>query len=80
MSLSDPASRCFAITPHDSTSFTQGETRGIYVGVAGNVVVVTSSGDVVTFTGAAAGSVLPVRAVRVNSTSTTATNLVGLYS
>lgn len=74
----DSALDCFAITPHASNDFTY-MVRGIYVGVAGDVVVVTPSGAAVTFKGATAGSILPVKAKRVNATSTTATDLVGLY-
>lgn len=72
-----PALDAFAITPSDSTNFTD-VARSIYVGVAGNIAVVTLAGNTVTFVGAAAGSVLPVAAKRVNATNTTATNLVGL--
>jgi len=75
---SAPALVAFAITPSDETDFAQ-VTRGIYVGVGGDVVAVMSDGTAVTFTGAQAGTILPIRAARVNSTSTTATDLVGLY-
>jgi hypothetical protein len=68
-----------AITPHNSTNFSQGECRGIYVGGAGNLVVVKPNGSTVTITGALAGTIIPIKAIRVNSTSTTATNLVALY-
>lgn len=68
----------FAITPSDTTKFTK-PCEGIYVGGAGNMVVLLTSGDVVTLTGVLAGTVYPVKANRVNSTSTTATNLVGLW-
>ena len=73
-----PAFEAFAITPHNSTDFDQ-VTRGIYVGGAGDVIAVMSDGTAVTFTGALAGSILPVRAKRVNATGTTATALVGLF-
>lgn len=76
--LSAPATGAFAITPSDSTDFSTA-VRGIYVGVGGDVVVVCKEGGAVTFKNAVAGSVIPIRATRVNSTSTTATNLVGLY-
>lgn len=74
---SAPGMDCYAITPSDTTNF-NAMFRGVYVGGAGNVVVVTPSGSVVTFVGAQAGSVIPVMGVRVNFTSTTATSLVGL--
>lgn len=68
----------FAITPHNSTNFTYA-VRGIYVGVTGDVVAVTEGGAAITFKAVPAGMILPVRAIRVNSTGTTATDLVGLY-
>lgn len=68
----------FAITPSDVTNFSF-TVVGIYVGGAGNIVAVKPNGNTVTFSGVVAGTVLPIRAIRVNSTSTTATNLVGLY-
>lgn len=75
--LQDPADEAFAIIPHDSTDFDE-YTRAIYVGGIGDVVVVMASGSVVEFTGVPAGAILPVRAIRVNDTNTTATDLVGL--
>jgi len=53
--------------------------KGIYVGAAGNVVAVDQDGTAVTFLGAIAGSILPIRPRRINATSTTATDLVALY-
>jgi hypothetical protein len=54
-------------------------TRGIYVGVAGNIKLVTIEGETVTFVGVLAGSTIPVRCKQVFSTLTTATSLLGLY-
>lgn len=76
--LTSPAEGCFAITPADAGEFAQ-FTRFIYVGGAGNLVVVMEDGTVGTFVAVPVGTVLPVRAFRVNATGTTATNLVGLY-
>lgn len=76
--LTSPADKYFTITPHDSTNFSI-STRGIYVGGAGNLVAVDEDGNAVTFTGVLAGVVYPIRCKRVNSTNTTATNLVGMY-
>lgn len=73
-----PAQDYAAVTPSDSSNFSQ-EARGLYIGGAGNVVAVTRTGTAVTFTGVLAGSVLPITCVRVNSTSTTATNIVALF-
>ena len=74
----ESADHAFAITPSNSVNFDY-TVRGVYVGGAGNVVIVTPNFNAVTFVGVPAGTVLPVKAVRVNSTSTTATSLVGLY-
>jgi|DEB0MinimDraft_6_1074348.scaffolds.fasta_scaffold47412_2 hypothetical protein len=76
--LESPAERAFAITGNDSTDLTV-TPRAIYVGGAGNVKVTTIGGDTVTFSGALAGTIIPVRVTRVFSTDTTATNLLGLY-
>lgn len=75
--LEAPASSAFAVTPADSdlAKF----TRALYVGGAGNLSLrlVGDSADV-TFTAVPAGTTLPVRCKRVNSTNTTATSIVGL--
>lgn len=73
-----PAANALTIAPHDTNELAN-YVRGIYVGGAGNVVVVTANGDEVTFVGVQAGSVLPVVAKQVKNTSTTATSMVGLY-
>lgn len=79
--ITAPSPKYRAITPHDSTDFTDGVCRSIYVGGAGNVVAVEpgDNGTAVTFIGVPAGSTLNIMAKRVNSTSTTATNMVALY-
>ncbi len=51
----------------------------IYVGGTGIVVVVFQDGSTCNFT-AAVGEILPVRAIRVNSTTTSATLMVALYA
>jgi hypothetical protein len=78
-----PAGRMAAVTPSDTVSFTY-LTRGLYVGVAGNVYVNALAEDGVTlaacaFIGVAAGTILPITCDRVNSTNTTATNIVALW-
>ena len=67
-----------AITKSDSADFSQGLCDAIYVGGAGIVVVVFEDGSTANFT-AVAGQILPLRAKRVNSTTTTATLMVALY-
>ena len=73
-----PAGVAVAVTPHDSTNFTNGECRALYIGGDGNLVAIVN-GSAVTFTGASAGTILPIRCTRVNSTNTTATGIVALY-
>ena len=51
----------------------------IYVGGAGIVVAVFEDGSAINFT-ANAGQVLPLKCIRVNSATTTATLMVALYS
>ena len=72
-----PATNWVAITPHDSTNLTY-YPRGVYVGGAGNVAAVDWDGTAVTFVGVQAGTILPIRPRRINSTNTTATSLVGI--
>ncbi len=76
--LDSPASDGLAVTPHDSTDLTTA-ARALYIGVAGNVALETTEGTVLTFVGLLAGSILPVRTIRVNSTDTTATNIIALF-
>lgn len=52
---------------------------GIYVGGAGNIVAVFDDDTTQTFTGCLAGTILPIACKRVNSGSTTATNLLALF-
>jgi hypothetical protein len=75
----DPAHGGFAVTPHDTTLFDATRVvRALYVGVGGTVVALTSADQVLTFLNVPSGSILPVRCKRVNSTSTTATNIIAL--
>jgi hypothetical protein len=79
MSFSSSPDSCarvaFAVTPADS-DLTQ-PARALYVGGAGNLVITTVGGSVVTLTGVAAGSFVPISVKRVAAAST-ATSIVGL--
>lgn len=55
-------------------------TDAIYVGAGGDIVVVQQDGNTYTLVGAIAGTIIPVRAKRINQTNTTASNLVALFS
>lgn len=73
-----PAIHAFAITPDNENDLTY-VTRSIYVGVGGTIVLVTAGGEEVTLVNVQSGSVLPLRVSRVKASSTTATNMIGLY-
>jgi hypothetical protein len=73
----------FAITKSDSINFTKADgtpliVRGIYVGGTGDVVLVNPDLSTVTFTAVPGGTIIPCECVRINSTNTTATSMVGL--
>lgn len=77
-----PGLSFFSITPNDGADL-PAPTRGIYVGGAGDIVVVglndpTSTGAV-TFKAVPVGTILPIAAKRVKLTGTSATLLVGMY-
>lgn len=76
--LEAPATDGTAITPSDTEEIGF-VTRAIYVGGGGNVRVVMRGGQTLTFSGVGQGTFLPIRALQVLATGTTATDLVGLY-
>lgn len=78
---------CFAaVTPHNSNTLTYNGVadsmcKGLYIGSVaggGDIVVVNSAGQNVTFT-VAAGTILPVRATRVLATGTTASAIIAFF-
>ena len=73
-----PADGVFLITPSDTVNFTHA-TRAIRATVAGNVAVVLAGTDTAVVCAFAAGETRPIKAKRVNATSTTATGLEGMY-
>lgn len=75
----DPAESAAAITPHDSTDLTE-TTRAIYVGTGGAISVeMVNTGSAIILSNIPDGSIIPMRVTRVNSTGTTASNLVALW-
>lgn len=68
----------YTITPSDSVPLNFGFTRGIYVGVTGNVKVTTVNGTSAIFVAVPAGYIIPVAAKLIWSTGTTATSIVGM--
>jgi len=75
---SAPALGAEAVTPSDTVNLSR-LSRGIYVGVTGNVAAVMADGTVVTFVAAPAGQILPIQAIRINATNTTASSMISLY-
>lgn len=75
----------FPMFPGDAAAVTPSNTVNlatpavIYVGGGGAVKVTTAQGSDVTFSGVAAGTVIPVQVLRVWSTGTTATNMVAVF-
>lgn len=68
-----------SVTPSDSVGM--GVTNaGLWVGGAGNLSVLMEDGSTATIAGVQAGTLLPIRVTRVNSTSTTATSILALYT
>jgi hypothetical protein len=74
--VSDPARYGAAVTPSNSVDL-PAPTRGLFVGVAGNISVEMRNGTVL-FTNVPVG-ILPIQCTRVNSTGTTATSMVALW-
>lgn len=73
------ATRAFSITPDDSEDLPR-PTRGLLVGVSGDVKVDMFGGDEeVVLPALAAGVIHAVRISKVYNTDTTATSIVGLY-
>jgi len=65
-----------AVTPSDATIIPT--TRGLYIGVTGNLAVKMSDDEnTITFSNVPVG-VLPIQVIQVLSTGTTATNIIAL--
>lgn len=74
-----PAVNATAVTPSDVTVFDP-PTKALYIGADGNVAVMLADDTAaVTFVGVVAGQILPLRAKKVMSTNTTASNIVALF-
>lgn len=76
--LESPGAHHFPIVPSDTIDLAV-SFRAIYVGGTGNISIVDVTGVAVTYVGVPTGSIIPMRGKRINVTSTTATNLVGIY-
>lgn len=74
----EPAQSGYSISPSDS-SYLPIAPRAIYIGVGGNLAVLTFSAEIIVFVAVNSGSILPIRPVKVYNTGTTAGALVALY-
>lgn len=79
LSPQDPATHLFAITPSDSVDLPH-LTRGLWIGTGGdiNIVAICDTAAVV-LKNVPGGVLLPIQAVRVYSSSTSASDIVGVY-
>lgn len=66
-----------AVTPSDTVNFT--EPSVIFSGTGGTIKVTTVQGSAVTFSGVAAGAILPLQVIRVWASGTTATSIVRIF-
>ena len=62
------------------TAMSKGLTSGIYVGGAGDISFVDSTGNTQTRVGLLAGAEYNLSATKINTTGTTATDLKALYT
>ena len=68
-----------AVTPIDTVDLATVPTKGLYVGVAGNVKVDMADGTTVTFTALSSGMIHPISCKRVYDAGTTATSILAVY-
>lgn len=68
-----PALGSRAITPSNSVALPGGPARALYVTATGDVSFLDMEGNTVALTAVPAFTTIPIAAVRVNSTGTTAT-------
>lgn len=76
--INAPALNGRAVTPSDTVDMLDC-ARGVYVGTAGDLKVITIGGDTITFVGLVAGVIHPICAARIFATGTTADNIVAVY-
>jgi len=72
--LESPMNDAFDVTPNDGVDLTE-VSRGLIVGVSGDVQIDTNEGTTIVMPALLAGFIHPIRAKRVYSTNTTATGI-----
>ena len=76
--LTSPALDAAAVIPNDTNDLPN-ISRALYVGGAGDIAVEMMSGASVTLRAVPGGALVPLRARRVLSAGTTATNIVAMW-
>ena len=78
---SSPATECLAVTPTDGALLPRhrGVWPVLYIGVAGNVALVTDHAAGGLQTLSLPAGIWPVRVRRVDSTGTTASNIIAIW-
>lgn len=77
-----PARSAYSITPTDDTPVGTFSPRALYVGTGGDLAVIMAGdegGSAVTFANVPGGAILPIKVYSVQSTGTTASDILGLY-
>ena len=77
-SVSAPATRAVAVTPHDSNPLTD-VPKALYVGTGGTITMRGVGSADTAWKNVASGTVLPFRARFVRATGTTAADILALY-
>ena len=75
--LNGPMTDAEVVTKSDSVNLVN-VSRAIYVGGTGHMNVIMANGDTILFSAIPVGTILPIRASRVQSTGTTATLMVAM--
>lgn len=71
------ARHAVAVTPNDTTKLAKPAIKGLYIGGTGTLSVLMADGTTAAFAAVPVGF-FPISVQRVNSTGTTATNIVAL--
>ena len=72
------ASDSETVVPDDAVNLTKGVARALWIGVAGDITVVTPLGTVQLYPNMVVGFA-PIQCTRVNATGTAASGIVALY-
>lgn len=77
-SLTAPARDAEIVVPNDAVDLTY-LTRALYIGNGGDLSLRLAGGQTVVFQNVSGGSILPLRAIGVDATGTSATGIVALW-